>query len=315
MPYIEAEALQQARRVDLLSWLQANEPWNLVRISANNYCTKEHDSLKISNGKWYWFSRGFGGTSALDYLIKVKDYTLPQAVEMIMGGAAIKEPVFYYEPNPKPKKLVMPDLERKPVRAVNYLWSRGIQPEIIEYCLSHSLIYESLPYHNVIFVGYDKNGIAKCATTRGTMSSFRGAVTGSDKRYSFSITDPVDGGHLHLFESAIDLLSFASMELLAGRNWRKDSMLSLGGVPAAGNGIVVPGALQQYLKDHPGIHTLHLHLDNDEVGRSAAKRLRSKLEGEYTIFDEPAEIGCKDMNDQLKRQLGIEKKRKEVPDR
>ena len=38
MPYIEAEALQQARRVDLLSWLQANEPWNLVHISGNNYC-------------------------------------------------------------------------------------------------------------------------------------------------------------------------------------------------------------------------------------------------------------------------------------
>ncbi len=110
MPYIEAEALQQARRVDLLSWLQANEPWNLVHISGNNYCTKEHDSLKISNGKWYWFSRGFGGASALDYLIKVKGYTLPQAVEMIMVGAAVKEPVFYYEPNPKPRELIMPEL-------------------------------------------------------------------------------------------------------------------------------------------------------------------------------------------------------------
>lgn len=315
MPYIEAEALQQARRVDLLSWMQANEPWNIVRISANNYCTKEHDSLKISNGKWYWFSRGFGGTSALDYLIKVKDYTLPQAVEMIMGGAAIKEPVFYYEPNPKPRELIMPELERNPVRSVKYLRSRGIQQEIIGYCLNHSLIFESLPYHNVVFVGYDKNGIAKCATTRGTMSSFRGAVTGSDKRYSFSIPGPTNSGHLHLFESAIDLLSFASMELLDGKNWQKDSMLSLGGVGASGKGTVVPAALQQYLEDHPGIHTIHLHLDNDEVGRSAAKRLRNKLEGEYIILDEPAETGCKDMNDQLKKQLGIEKKRKEVPDR
>ena len=315
MPYIEAEALQQARRVDLLSWLQANEPWNLVQISGNNYSKKDHDSLKISNGKWYWFSRGFGGASALDYLIKVKDYTLPQAVEMIMGGASVKEPVFYYEPAPKPKKLIMPDLERNPVRTVKYLRGRGIQPEIIEYCLAHSLIYESLPYHNVIFVGYDKDGIARCATTRGTMSSYRGAVAGSNKRYSFSIPSPTDGGHLHLFESAIDLLSFASMELLDGRNWRKDSMLSLGGVGASGHGTVVPVALQQYLGDHPGIHTIHLHLDNDEVGRSAARRLRSILEEKYIVFDEPAETDCKDMNDQLKKELGIGKKRKEVPER
>ena len=67
MPYISADALQQARRIDLLSYLQTNEPGNLVRISGNNYCTREHDSLKISNGKWFWFSRGIGG-----YKVEVK---------------------------------------------------------------------------------------------------------------------------------------------------------------------------------------------------------------------------------------------------
>ena len=315
MPYIEAEALQQARRVDLLSWLQANEPWNLVHISGNNYCTKEHDSLKISNGKWYWFSRGFGGASALDYLIKVKEYTLPQAVELIVGETAVKEPTYYYAPNPKPKKLVMPDLERNPRMAVKYLESRGIQPEVIEYCLSNSLIYESIPYHNVVFVGYDKNGIARYGAMRGTMSSFKGEVTGSDKHYSFSITDPTESGHLHLFESAIDLLSYASLELLDGRNWKKDSMLSLAGVSGAPNGRVVPAALKQYLGDHPRIHTIHLHLDNDEVGRAAAIGIWEGLEGRYTILNEPADNGCKDMNDQLKKQLGIDSKRKEVLER
>ena len=315
MPYIEAEALQQARRVDLLSWLQANEPWNLVRISGNNYCTKEHDSLKISNGKWYWFSRGFGGASALDYLIKVKQYTLPQAVEMIMGGAAIQEPVFYYAPKPVPKELVMPELERNPKRAVKYLESRGIQPEVINYCKDHSLIFESLPYHNVVFVGYDKGGIARYAATRGTVSSYKGEVAGSDKHYSFSITDPTEAGHLHLFESAIDLLSYASMELLDGRNWKRDSMLSLAGVSGSQNGTVVPAALKQYLEDHPRIHTLHLHLDNDEVGRAAAMRIWEGLEGRYKVLNEPADVGCKDMNDQLKKRLGIDQKKKAVPER
>ena len=42
-----------------------------VKGTSNVYCTAEHDSLKISNGKWYWWSRGFGGYSALDYFIKV----------------------------------------------------------------------------------------------------------------------------------------------------------------------------------------------------------------------------------------------------
>ena len=45
----------------------------LVRVSGSTYCTREHDSLKIFNGKWHWFSRGIGGRNALDYLVKVKE--------------------------------------------------------------------------------------------------------------------------------------------------------------------------------------------------------------------------------------------------
>ena len=108
MPYISADALQQARRIDLLSYLQANEPGNLVRISGNNYCTREHDSLKISNGKWYWFSRGIGGVSALDYLIKVQGYSLPQAVELIGGRSSFLPPKQAKLPE-TPRRLLLPE--------------------------------------------------------------------------------------------------------------------------------------------------------------------------------------------------------------
>ena len=76
-PYVKLDpaVIEQARQMDLLSYLQRYEPSNLKRVAGNVYCTKEHDSLKISNGKWYWWSRGFGGVSALDYLIKVREYS------------------------------------------------------------------------------------------------------------------------------------------------------------------------------------------------------------------------------------------------
>ena len=67
--------IEQARQIDLLSYLQWYEPSNLKRVAGNVYCTREHDSLKISNGKWYWWSRGFGGYSALDYLMKVREFS------------------------------------------------------------------------------------------------------------------------------------------------------------------------------------------------------------------------------------------------
>lgn len=71
MPYIPPEVVEQARQIDLLTYLQSCEPQELVRISGNNYTTRTHDSLKISNGKWMWWSQRIGGYNALDYLVKV----------------------------------------------------------------------------------------------------------------------------------------------------------------------------------------------------------------------------------------------------
>ena len=55
MPYIAPEVILEAKRMDLLTYLQNYEPQELVLFGGNTYCTREHDSLKISNGKWYWF--------------------------------------------------------------------------------------------------------------------------------------------------------------------------------------------------------------------------------------------------------------------
>lgn len=89
MPYYDSEAIERARQVDLLTYLQTCEPQELVHVSGNVYCTKTHDSLRISNGKWCWFSRGIGGYSALDYLIKVNGYSFMDAMETITGRAAL----------------------------------------------------------------------------------------------------------------------------------------------------------------------------------------------------------------------------------
>ncbi len=52
-PYVQLDpaVIEQARQMDLLSYLRAYEPNNLVRVGGSVYCTREHDSLKISNGK------------------------------------------------------------------------------------------------------------------------------------------------------------------------------------------------------------------------------------------------------------------------
>ena len=81
MPYISPENVAKAKQLDLYTYLRNYEPHELVHFGGNTYCTREHDSLKISNGKWYWFSRNIGGRSALDYLIKVRGMPFTAAVE------------------------------------------------------------------------------------------------------------------------------------------------------------------------------------------------------------------------------------------
>lgn len=89
MPYIAPEVITEAKRMDLLTYLREYEPGELVKFSSNTYTTRTHDSLKISNGKWMWWSRGIGGKSALDYLIKVRGMDFVQAVQTIMGNGSV----------------------------------------------------------------------------------------------------------------------------------------------------------------------------------------------------------------------------------
>lgn len=110
MNYVPPDDIENAKQIDLLTYLQSYEPQELVYISGNTYCTREHDSLKISNGKWHWFSRDIGGKTALDYLIKVKDYTFLEAVQTILGRAATKPPVFYCQNDKQSPTLLIPEL-------------------------------------------------------------------------------------------------------------------------------------------------------------------------------------------------------------
>ena len=56
--------------------------------------------------------------------------------------------------------------------------------------------------------------------------------------------------------------------------------------------------LERYLKDYPSIKTVHLHLDNDGIGRGAVAGIVSGLQEKYTVLDEPPLHG-KDVNDCL----------------
>lgn len=310
MPYIPPEVIEQARQIDLLSYLQAFEPNELVRISGNNYTTRTHDSLKISNGKWMWWSQRIGGYNALDYLVKVKEYSFVEAVETLMGKAAVM-PTLTVRPKQKeiPKALLLPEKSTTTDKITEYLFGRGIDYSIIEYCISKGYIFESLPYHNLVCVGFDEQGKARYAAYRATINRrILGDCSGSDKHYSFRIADS-KSDMVHLFECAIDLLSYATLAKISGRDWQKENLVSLAGVYLPKEKIedsTTPAALVQYLKSKPQIKKIVLHLDNDNTGRRATEALKVILPDSYEVIDDPPPKG-KDFNDFLCLKLGIYK--------
>ena len=307
MPFIPPETIERARQMDLLTYLRTFEPDELVHIGGNHYCTREHDSLKISNGKWYWFSRGFGGYNALDYLIKVKEVPFMEAVERIAGRAAYLTPTRVDSSKPKREKiLLLPKSYRWATNAYNYLRSRGIDGDLIDYCIQTGRLYESLPYHNVVFVGLDRYNKPRYANLRGINSDFVGEATGSDKRFSFNIPAQ-NSTTLHLFESAIDLLSYATLVKRNGGYWQQDHLVSLAGVYKPKENLQessLPLTLTRYLSEHPNIKQITLRLDNDKAGGYMAKALVVLLSDKYEVSVQPPPCG-KDYNDYLCMKLGI----------
>ncbi len=136
-----------------------------------------------------------------------------------------------------------------------------------------------------------------------------GDCTGSKKQYSFRLTAE-NTGEVHLFECAIDLLSFATLMKLEGKDWRQFNLVSLAGVYSPKQKIEdskVPVTLGRLLEKDKTIKRIVLHLDNDIAGRKATKALQTILSDKYEVVDDPPQYG-KDVNDFLCKRLGIKDK-------
>ena len=315
MPYIPPELVAEARQVDLLTYLKNYEPYELVEVCRNTYTTKSHDSLKISNGLWYWFTKGVGGKSAIDYLIKVRNYTFINAVQTVLGNIKIQAPVQYkQQEKDKEKHLKIPIKAVNNDRAINYLLSRGIDKDIINYCIENKLFYQEEKTNNVVFIGYNNDNIPSYAFCRATnQERFMREATGSNKRYSFKIKADKENDIVHLFESSIDLLSYATLLHLENKNWRAENLLSLGGIYSSKYDVEktkIPVSLTEFLEKNPNVNEIHLHLDRDLAGRNASSFFQKVLSEKYKIFDDTIPFG-KDVNEYLCLKTGIKKFEKE----
>lgn len=88
-------------------------------------------------------------------------------------------------------------------------------------------------------------------------STYRVDLSGSDKKYSFSLIG-TNKNKLYVFESVIDMLSYASFYAIRNGqdSWQELTMISLGGKSDV--------ALDEFLQNNP-ITEITLCLDNDDA--------------------------------------------------
>ena len=302
MPGVSAEQIKLAREVDLLTYLQTNEPHELRRSGPNEYRTVSHGSLVISNGLWIWNRGQVAGRSALDYLIKVRSMGFTEAVDTILGSRtapAITLPAGRKERERKP--LTLPPPARFSNHMVGYLQDRGIDPSVIRQCIGANVLFEGRYDGSpvCVFVGHDEIGKPRFACMRGIYSDLKRDCSGSDKRFSFQYpARNLDDTSLSVFESPIDALSHAC--LFPDYDGAR---LSLGGTSEA--------ALTAFLARSPQITAISLCLDNDEAGQTAAVKIRDTLAKRHphiaVIIDPPSE--GKDYSDMLLRAKALERER------
>ncbi len=310
--YVPKELVKKAKEVDLLNYFMNYNPTELVKKGVDTYSLKSHDSVIISNGLWHRFSTNEGGKTALDYLIKVEKKTLQEAVRCILNKEIIEYSVPKVEQKEN-KKILIPVKSSTNKQAIEYLKNRGIDEEIIYECIDNKLIYQEDKTNNIVFLGYDNDGNIKYAGCRSTNNKrIMRDAKGSSKEFSFRLLSNIKNHSIHIFESAIDLLSYATMLKIKGYDYKNQNLIALAGVYLPSSIIEqskVPIAIQNYLKKHEDTENIVLHFDNDIAGRQATKAMIIAL-NKYNVYDIPAPYG-KDINDYLCYKLGL-KNRQEI---
>ena len=308
LKWIGEKKMKVVRELDLMTYFQNYEPDELIRKGYNDYITKKHSSLHLSNGLWCYFSGSKGGRSAYDYLVDVENWDRIKAGHYLYNLIMENPPIKVKQPKKRNYPFRLPDRNENENKVLEYLVNeRCIDREIVQYCIENHLIYEAKKDHAVVFVGYDKNHHPTNAAKRSTNSSFKMDVAGSNKENSFNIINDTSKV-LHVFESAIDLLSYLTLLKRQGREFLNDNYLSIAGASFIGKKIEetkIPVALEKFLQCNPNLNTIRLYLDNDKAGKQTTTKIIYHLNDKYRIFDHTP-YRVKDMNELLQKSVKSE---------
>lgn len=299
------EQIQRADDTDLYVFLSGRG--EQFKRCGKEYRWLRHDSVMINKNEWYRFSQNKGGY-AIDFMKEFYGLSFAEAVKELLGeeGAGetnrrtAKEDAGRQRVCPIPLPgLELPERNESCEIARKYLIEqRKLSEHLVDQMIEKGDIYESKAYHNVVFVGRDKEQNPRYAAMRGTDENrYRGEAKGSEKAYGFGHVGTDE--KLFVFESPIDLLSYITA---VPEEWEKHSYISLGGLSEK--------AMKRMYTEYPHIHSIYLCLDNDEPGNERCRQFVSLILEELSVYRlEPVK---KDWNECLVAEVPVENMAKQM---
>lgn len=299
------EQIQRADDTDLYVFLSGRG--EQFKRCGKEYRWLRHDSVMINKNEWYRFSQNKGGHS-IDFMKEFYGLSFAEAVKELLGEEGVgetnrrtgKEDAGRQKVCPIPLPgLELPERNESCEIARKYLIEqRKLSKQLVDQMIAKGDIYESKNYHNVVFVGRDKEQNPRYAAMRGTDENrYRGEAKGSEKAYGFGHIGTDE--KLFVFESPIDLLSYITA---VPEEWEKHSYISLGGLSEK--------AMKRMYTEYPHIHSIYLCLDNDEPGNERCRQFVSLIPEELSVYRlEPVK---KDWNECLVAEVPVENMAKQM---
>lgn len=215
----------------------------------------------------YWYNHyELTGGNTISFVMKYMNMDFREAVAYLLGTD--NSQVIHVPEQKREKKILkLPKPNSRMKRTYNYLCDyRKISPYIVSIFANRNMIYEDVSHHNIVFVGYDKNGKPRHAHIKGSYpgNKFKGTCAGSVPEYSFHHIGTNED--IYLFESPVDMLSYMTMHY--GENK---------GSSYAASCSVSDRVLFQCLEDYPHLKNVFLCFDNDKAGQEANERIKEKL--------------------------------------
>ncbi len=285
------EQIARANAVDIVEYARS-QGLELKRVGRDYRVSNFSGGFLITPEKnnWNWFAENKGG-GVVQLCMELEHKNWQDAIGTLIQEdmVAIQRPELQNRQPEKPKEFHLPEHNNTTKHVYAYLTkTRKIDVDIVKQMFGRKLLYEN-KQRSCVFVGYDKEGVARHASVRSTNTYgnvYKKDVSGSQKKYSFSV--PGKSDVLNVFEAPIDALSYMTLQKMNGIE-RKDSYLALGGVSLT--------ALDQYLQDHPEIKAIRICTDHDEAGQRAAEHIADKYSEKYKITRHTPKT--KDFNEDL----------------